>query len=185
MIIELPEIGKTEFRKNKRAKHLKLSYKPFEHLVVTVPYLMSFKYAAEYLDSNRERVNKFLARIKKIEKDKTPVSDELLKLMRKEAKEYLPARVRELAKIHNLKVNDIRLKNHKTKWGSCSSKNNINLNINLIRLPNRLIDYIIMHELAHTVHHNHSAEYWKFLEKILPGAKTLDKEMRRYRVGIY
>ena len=185
MIIDLPEIGKTEFRKNKRAKHIKLSYRPFEHLVVTVPYFMSIKNAASFIDSNQERVLKFLTKIKKIEKDKTPVSDELLKLMRKEAKEYLPKRLRELAEKNNLQVNEIRLKNHKTKWGSCSSKNNINLNINLIRLPNRLIDYIIMHELAHTIHHNHSADFWKYLENIFPGAKLLDREMKGYRVGIY
>ncbi|MFA7289000.1 MAG: M48 family metallopeptidase [Melioribacteraceae bacterium] len=146
---------------------------------------MSIKNAASFIDSNQERVLKFLTKIKKIEKDKTPVSDELLKLMRKEAKEYLPKRLRELAEKNNLQVNEIRLKNHKTKWGSCSSKNNINLNINLIRLPNRLIDYIIMHELAHTIHHNHSADFWKYLENIFPGAKLLDREMKGYRVGIY
>jgi len=76
-----------------------------------------------------------------------------------EAKEYLPSRVNDLADKYNFKFNKLTLKNIKSRWGSCSRKNNINLSIHLMRLPNHLIDYVILHELVHTVHHNHNSNF--------------------------
>jgi predicted metal-dependent hydrolase len=54
-----------------------------------------------------------------------------------------------------------------------------------MRLPEHLIDYVILHELVHTVHHNHSAGFWSALDKVTDGAKRLDKELRKYRIAIY
>lgn len=54
-----------------------------------------------------------------------------------------------------------------------------------MRLPEHLIDYVILHELAHIIHHNHSAKFWNLLEYITGGAKQLDKELRKYRIAIY
>jgi predicted metal-dependent hydrolase len=102
-----------------------------------------------------------------------------------EAKVYLPQKVKELAVKFDLNYNKLTLKNIKSRWGSCSRKNNINLSIHLLRLPDHLIDYVILHELAHTVHHNHSKRFWAFLDKITNGAKSLDKELRKYRIAIY
>ena len=100
--------------------------------------------------------------------------------LRIEAKEYIPARVEILAQKFGFNYNKVFLKNVKTRWGSCSAKNNINLNIHLMRLPNRLIDYVILHELVHTVHKNHSKKFWDELERVLPNSKTLDKEVNKY-----
>lgn len=102
-----------------------------------------------------------------------------------EAKEYLPNRVKELADKTGFKFNKLALKNIKSRWGSCSRKNNINLSIHLMRLPDHLINYVILHELVHTVHHNHSSSLWSLLNKITGGAKILDKELRKYRIAIY
>jgi len=104
---------------------------------------------------------------------------------RKEAKSYLPERLGELARIHGFSYKKIFIKNNKTRWGSCSSKNNINLSLHLMRLPKHLIDYVILHELTHTVHKNHSRRFWKQLDKLTGDAKTLDKELSRYRLDIY
>ena len=78
--------------------------------------------------------------------------------LRLEAKQYLPDKVREFAEMYGFKFNKLTLKNIKSRWGSCSRKNNINLSIHLMRLPDHLIDYVILHELVHTVHHNHSEQ---------------------------
>ncbi len=111
------------------------------------------------------------------------IRDFITQVLRKEAKIYLPQRTLELAEKHNFKVNLIFIKNAKTRWGSCSSKNNINLNLNLLRLPQTLIDYVILHELSHTVHHNHSNFFWDLLNQItLNRAKVLDKELKNYRI---
>ena len=76
--------------------------------------------------------------------------------LRKEAKDHLPPRVKELAEKHNFKYKKVAIKNAKTRWGSCSYVNNINLSLHLMRLPDYLIDYVILHELVHTKIKNHS-----------------------------
>lgn len=116
----------------------------------------------------------------------TAIREGIERALRIEAKQYLPDKVKELAGKYGFKFNKLTLKNIKSRWGSCSRKNNINLSIHLMRLPDHLIDYVILHELVHTVHHNHSAKFWKMLNDITAGgSKTLDKEFKKYRISIY
>ena len=103
-------------------------------------------------------------------------------VLRKEAKSYLPFRVMHLAEKHGFKYETVFVKNIKTRWGSCSYKNNINLNIHLMRLPDHLIDYVILHELAHTIHKNHGKDFWKCLNLLCGDALALRKEMRNYSI---
>ena len=110
------------------------------------------------------------------------VRNAVLKTLRFEAKQYLPNRTRELAFKHKFEVNEVKVRNNKTRWGSCSGKNNINLNIHLMRLPQELIDYVILHELMHTKVKNHSAKYWSSLEKVLSGAGVIDKKLNKYHL---
>ena len=105
--------------------------------------------------------------------------------LRKEAKEYLPKRLEKLAQENDLEYNNVAIKNTKTRWGSCSHQNNINLNLQLMRLPIELIDYVILHELAHIKVKNHSRDFWNFLEAICPNSKMLDKEMKQHNTKIY
>ena len=105
--------------------------------------------------------------------------------LRIEAKEYLPDRVKNLANEYGFKFNKLTLKNIKSRWGSCSRKGNINLSIHLMRVPDHLINYVILHELVHTVHHNHSVSFWNMLDSITGRAKSLDKELKKYRIAIY
>lgn len=104
----------------------------------------------------------------------------LIELFREEAKQYLPQRTRQLAASKGIAIGHVRVKNVKTRWGSCSSKGNINLSLYLMLLPDKAIDYVIMHELAHIKHQNHSAAFWQHLEQLLPGALQLDQEMKNY-----
>lgn len=102
-----------------------------------------------------------------------------------EAKEYLPVRVNELAGRFGLKYENVTVKNVKSRWGSCSRRKNINLNIHLMRLPDHLIDYVILHELAHTVELNHSKRFWSLLDSLTGNSKQLDKELKNYRISTY
>lgn len=102
-----------------------------------------------------------------------------------EAKQYLPDKVKVLAYKFRFKYNKLSIKNIKSRWGSCSRKNNINLSIHLMRLPEHLIDYVILHELVHTEHHNHGAGFWNLLDDVSGGAKRLDKELKKYRLAIF
>ena len=72
----------------------------------------------------------------------------------------------------------VRFKKQKTVWGSCSSSNNINLNYLLIQAPMAVIDYVIVHELAHTVHKNHSKHFWQLVQSILPNYKTSNRWLK-------
>jgi predicted metal-dependent hydrolase len=105
--------------------------------------------------------------------------------LRKEAKRFLPERVEALASKFRITYAQLFLKNLKSRWGSCSSVNNINLNIQLMRLPDHLIDYVILHELAHTVHKNHGPQFWQTLQNLSGNARLYAKEMKHYRTRIY
>lgn len=102
-----------------------------------------------------------------------------------EAKAYLPLRTFELAKKHGFQVKKVSVKKASTRWGSCSPDNNISLNIQLMRLTGELADYVIMHELVHTVEKNHQKTFWNLLEKVYPGAKKYDKELNKYNLKIW
>jgi len=106
----------------------------------------------------------------------------VVETLRYEAKKYLPKRTQDLADQKGILINAIRVKKVKTRWGSCSSKSNINLSLYLMMLPDELIDYVILHELAHIKHQNHSAVFWNYLENLLPGAKGLDKQLNAYQI---
>ncbi|MCK5086560.1 MAG: M48 family metallopeptidase, partial [Melioribacteraceae bacterium] len=108
------------------------------------------------------------------------VKNGIEKALRIEAKEYLPGRVQELAEKFCFEYNKVFLKNLRSRWGSCSHKNNINLNIHLMRLPDKLIDYVIFHELTHTVEKNHSKKFWALLKTLNTDSKKLDKELKKY-----
>lgn len=109
----------------------------------------------------------------------------LVDVMRWEAKIYLPKRLKELSEKHGFKYQNISIKNTKTRWGSCSSTNNINLNLHLMRVPEQLIDYVILHELVHTVVKNHGEKFWLLLEQVYPGARKADKEMNNFRTQTF
>lgn len=105
--------------------------------------------------------------------------------LRIEAKNYVPARVNELAAKYNFNFNKVFIKNIKSRWGSCSKKGNVNFSLHLIILPEELIDYVILHELVHTIEHNHSKNFWARLDKICGNAKSVDRRLRDYRIGIW
>jgi len=105
--------------------------------------------------------------------------------LRKEAKAYLPERTKFLAEKYGFQYAGLCLKNLRSRWGSCSTVNNINLNIHLMRLPENLIDYVVLHELTHTVHKNHGKQFWQTLDKVSGNARLLAKEMKKYRTRVY
>ena len=104
---------------------------------------------------------------------------------RAEAKALLPQRVDELARIFGYTYASVSIKKTKSRWGSCSSRNNINLSIYLMKLPDELVDYIILHELAHTKEKNHGPKFWEELNRVTNGnAKVLAKMVKAHRTGL-
>ncbi|MBI9064165.1 MAG: M48 family metallopeptidase [Marinilabiliaceae bacterium] len=106
--------------------------------------------------------------------------------LRIEARSFLPGRLAWLAKQWNIGFNNVVIKNLKSRWGSCSAVNNINLNLHLMRLPDPLIDYVLLHELCHVHEKNHGPGFWRRLDKMTDGyARELDGAMRDYQTKIY
>ncbi|HSO87345.1 MAG TPA: SprT family zinc-dependent metalloprotease [Draconibacterium sp.] len=102
-------------------------------------------------------------------------------IYRFEARKILPPRLIELAQKHGFQVNKINIRNNKRNWGSCSARNNISLNLQMMKLPDELIDYILLHELVHTKIKNHGLLFWQKLDELTGSkARELSKQVRRY-----
>jgi predicted metal-dependent hydrolase len=117
------------------------------------------------------------------EKVQNEIKNLIIKYIRIEAKKYLPQRVLKLANIINVNYGKVRVKNATTRWGSCSYRNDINLNMKLLFLPEELSDYIIFHELSHVIHKNHGPKFWDFLDKIAGEAKLKAKKLKKFNIS--
>jgi predicted metal-dependent hydrolase len=103
--------------------------------------------------------------------------------LKKEAKSYISERLKELSVQNNLKYNKLRFSSAKTRWGSCTSINNINISIYIMTLPFHLIDYVLLHELAHTKIKNHSKNFWHYLDLMTDGkSQNLRQEIRKLHI---
>lgn len=107
------------------------------------------------------------------------------KVYTQEAKEELPIRICKLADQFGFQFNRLSFRNNKSRWGSCSGDNNISLNIHLMRLPSHLIDYVILHELCHTIEKNHSTSFWNLLDSVCKDCKALRRELKEYTTYLY
>jgi len=105
-------------------------------------------------------------------------------ILRREAKHYLPRRIEFLGRTHGFQLSALRFSHASSRWGSCNQKKAISLNIALMNLPFELIDYVLIHELAHTKHLNHSSAFWSEVEQADPDYKLHRKQLKAYSPGI-
>lgn len=104
--------------------------------------------------------------------------------LRKNARITLAARLKELSEQHRLPFNSVKINASKGRWGSCSARKDINLSFYLLLLPGHLIDYVLLHELSHTIEMNHGEPFWKLLDQLTGGkALALRKELRKYKTA--
>lgn len=112
----------------------------------------------------------------------TLVKNAVMRAMRKKAEEYLPPLVQYWSSLFDLPYNKVTISKARSRWGSCSSKRDISLSFYLMLLPAHLMDYVILHELAHTREMNHGPEFWELLNQLTDGkALALRKELRMHR----
>ncbi len=183
-IFNLEGYGDITLRKRKRVRNLVLSGEPGGSLRVTIPYWMTFSDARNMISSNLEWVNRYLQRMAKVkEKHEGLKGDHDFIIDLEEATNKLTCRLWEIARKHNFSFNKVKVRVMKSRWGSCSSKNDISLNAKLTGLPDRFINYVLLHELVHTKVKNHSVNFWFALNAHLHEAKRIDKELRQYHPG--
>ncbi|MBN1133283.1 MAG: M48 family metallopeptidase [Bacteroidales bacterium] len=207
-IIEYEDIGAVEYVCNRKARNFTIRINAEGVIRLTVPrfgtvrqgerFLLAKKGWVEQklleinrrhsgillLEEGREIVVRGRSYIIKSEGKQGDPESAFWNVLLQEAGHILPGRVRELSGWHRLPFTSLRIKKMKSRWGSCSTKNAINLNAWLVLLPDHLMDYVILHELAHTIHKNHSAQFWMLLERLCNGrAKLLRKELRNYKIA--
>jgi len=180
--LHIPSLCPVLFTTSTRAKHLSITIKPDQTIKVTIPKRVSLRTAKKFLLSKLPWAKKNLSKLQKLQKNYPQQS--LLPINKKEAKTVLTERLNLLAQKYKFSYNRLFIRNQKTRWGSCSAKNNISLNMNLIRLPQTLQDYVIIHELVHTKHKNHSKKFWAEMDRYVGDGKKLKREMRGCRMGV-
>ena len=99
---------------------------------------------------------------------------------KKEILKYLPSLVDEYAKKMNLFPTSIKYRKNKRTWGSCNYKNGLNFNILLMKFPIEIMEYVIIHELAHIKYKNHSKDFWNLVYKYCPNYKEIEKEFKNF-----
>lgn len=181
MLVEDKEFGEIIVRKNAWSRGVKFTVSTSGRLSMSVPKHTPNFLIKQYLNSNREIIRK-----------KLPINDPATqrtrdyqkKVLMKKAKEYLPYRLEYYAKLYGYKYDKCRLTHANTRWGSCSSNKTISLNIGLMKLPEPLRDYVILHELAHLNHMDHSKEFWAEVGSHDKNYKNHDKKIKLFSPGV-
>ncbi len=177
-------IGLVLFERSTKAKRMNISVRPVRGVRVAVPRGVSLTQAARFVYTKRGWIQKHVAAQRMKETEHEAASDMSADIDRIQAKTMLINRLNELAVMHGFIYEKVFIKNQKTRWGSCSVRNNINLNISLVRLPSQLIDYVLLHELVHTQIKNHSAEFWAELDTYVCDARKLHSQLKSYSQGL-
>ncbi len=181
MIIEDPEFGEVVVRKNPLSRSVRFSVSPSGRLQMSVPQHTSDFLARRFLKVNRDLI-----------REKIPLSDPgtqrardaKKKLLMKKARDYLPYRLEYYAKLYGYNYDKCRLSHAATRWGSCSSTRTISLNIGLMQVPEPLRDYVIIHELAHLNHMDHSEAFWREVGSHDPRYKEHRKKLKMFSPGV-
>lgn len=150
-------------------KTLGLEIKENLEVYARIPLRTTDKHLKEFVQKNERWIFRKYQEVKD-EAAKRPAHSRPLptEAEKREILEKIAGRVYHYEKIMNLSANRITVKNQKTRWGSCSSKKNLNFNYKLAYMPQEILDYVVVHELAHLRHMNHSREFWALVEQYLP-----------------
>lgn len=162
-----PEIGEVVFRKSLRSRSISIRVHPVKGVSVSVPYIVPYAAAKLFFQARRGWILETMARQREKYKDVKVASPSEIDAMRRQAKAQLPDRLAELATRYGFTYNRVAIKHNASNWGSCSTKGNINLNLNIVRLPKFLQDYVLIHELCHLRHPDHGHGFHLLLEHLL------------------
>lgn len=180
--LQHPVLGEITLSQTPRARRITLSVKPSGSVRLSFPVGVSSRRALSFLESRiawvaaaRERL---AARTAAAPPARTP---EEIEELRRRAKAELPSRVAELAERFGFRYGGITIRAARTKWGCCTGRNNLSLSLFLMILPPHLRDFVLLHELCHTVHHDHSARFHDLLNRCVGGReKELNRELKTH-----
>ena len=164
-----------------RRKTISIQVVSPEHVVVRAPKRAAKRDIEEVLEKNRGWIDKQIEKAIAEEKQKENIrtlSELELRELADRAADVFKRKVEYYAPIVGVTYGRVTIRNQKTRWGSCSSKGNLNFNVALMRAPIEVLDYVVVHELCHRIHLNHSREFWKEVERVLPDYKKQEKWLK-------
>ena len=154
-------------------KTIAIQIKPDGQVVVRCPKRMRIEEAKQFVESKSDWIEKHLANrpVQQVEK----YAPREIEQLREQARIIVTARVRYYAPIIGVTYGQIAIRTQHTRWGSCSSKGNLNFNCLLALVPPEVLDYVVVHELCHRKEMNHSVQFWKEVERVIPYYKSCKK----------
>ena len=166
-------------------KTISIEITPDAQVIVRAPYHASTYEINKLIGEKSDWIYKHLKKMTDLQKEreKEPVQEltsQEIKLLTTRAKRVIPQRVRYYADIMGLEYGRITIRMQKSRWGSCSSKGNLNFNCLLMRTPQEIVDYVVVHELCHLKEMNHSPRFWAEVEKIFPDYKERRKWLKEH-----
>lgn len=157
-------------------KTIAIQIKPDGQVIVRCPKQMHIADVRRLAESKAERIQKHLAKVSKSSGPKFTTGQ--IEQLREQAKTRIAERVQHYAPIVGVSYGRITIRTQHTRWGSCSSKGNLNFNCLLALAPKHVMDYVVVHELCHRKELNHSERFWKEVERVLPDYKAQRKWLR-------
>lgn len=119
------------------------------------------------------------------EEERRDLDKQVVRALRHEAKEYLPLALEEVSKKMGVEYSSVTIRDTSSRWGSCSSSNDINLSLWLMILPKDLIIYVLVHELAHVTHKHHGKEFWDEVKRWIPNHKELRTRLKKHSAQVW
>ncbi len=178
---EIDGVGTVLFERSKRARRIVITVTPDKGIRVAVPPKGSFKKAEEFALSKTGWIKKQLSLMEQAEREFEGKSKEI---DLPSAKRQLKGNVEKLARQHGFEYNRVSFRNQRTRWGSCSTNNDISLNIKLVLVPEDLVDYVILHELVHTQVKSHGPEFWEEMGKYVKQPKQKASALKKYGLAL-
>ncbi len=151
-------------------------------VIVRTPYGITKRQVEEFLDEKKDWLLQTRQRVEKRKTEQIPISEEVRREGIERAKRIFPERTAYFAKRMGVDYGRITIREQKTRWGSCSSKGNLNFNWKLVLLDPELLDYVVVHELAHRREMNHSVAFWKVVEAELPDYRERRRRLKECRI---
>ena len=183
MAIVKHRLGDIECVRSLRARSIRLVVRSDGSLRVTYPIFASRANAIAFVESKEAWIATTRNRLEQRRANYPTITAEDVKRLRKEAHATLPPLVAELASKHGFIYTSLRISSARTRWGSCSSRNGISLSAFIMLLPDELREFIILHELCHTRHHNHSKAFHALLDTLVGDKeKALNRELKAYNI---
>jgi predicted metal-dependent hydrolase len=183
-IIQVEGIGAITFVHSTSARRTTITIRPRRGVRVSVPRHSTIDEAMSFVQKKEVWIKKHLAIISEKQAQNSDVNEAFANIDKKAARKQITGRLRELARAHGFTFGKVSIRNQRTRWGSCSGKGNLSLNLKLVALPQELMDYVIFHELVHTRIHNHSERFWQEVDKYTGNGKAKARILKEWGLGI-